>query len=108
MADYEFITLQRHEGVATLTLNRPEKRNAISDAMRTELIHALEAVALVGWRLGGHDEGVASTPPAPEPVLSERVPEVREAVATTPATTVERSDTSIAATKFTIAWVYYS
>ncbi|BEG74881.1 enoyl-CoA hydratase/isomerase family protein [Achromobacter xylosoxidans] len=45
MADYEFITLQRHEGVATLTLNRPEKRNAISDAMRTELIHALEAVA---------------------------------------------------------------
>lgn len=52
-------------------------------------VMALEAVALVlvGWRLGDHDEGVASTPPAPEPVLSERVPEVREAVATTPATT---------------------
>ena len=45
MADYEFITLQSHEGVATLTLNRPDKRNAISDAMRTELIHALETVA---------------------------------------------------------------
>lgn len=31
MADYEFITLQRHEGVATLTLNRPE--NAMRSAM---------------------------------------------------------------------------
>lgn len=45
MADYEFITLQLDGGVATLTLNRPEKRNAISDAMRAELIHALEAVS---------------------------------------------------------------
>ncbi|WP_417224256.1 enoyl-CoA hydratase/isomerase family protein, partial [Achromobacter spanius] len=45
MADYEFIKLQLDGGVATLTLNRPEKRNAISDAMRTELIHALEAVS---------------------------------------------------------------
>ncbi|KNY09331.1 enoyl-CoA hydratase [Achromobacter piechaudii] len=45
MADYEFINLQADGGVATLTLNRPEKRNAISDAMRAELIHALEAVA---------------------------------------------------------------
>lgn len=45
MADYEFIRLQSEQGVATLTLNRPEKRNAISDAMRTELIHALETVA---------------------------------------------------------------
>ncbi|WP_088148594.1 enoyl-CoA hydratase/isomerase family protein [Achromobacter denitrificans] len=45
MSGYEFIKLQSHGGVATLTLNRPEKRNAISDAMRAELIHALEAVA---------------------------------------------------------------
>lgn len=45
MSGYEFITLQSHGGVATLTLNRPEKRNAISDAMRAELIHALEAAA---------------------------------------------------------------
>lgn len=45
MADYEFIKLQSERGVATLTLNRPEKRNAISDPMRGELIHALESVA---------------------------------------------------------------
>lgn len=45
MADYEFIRLQTKERVATLTLNRPEKRNAISDPMRAELIHALETVA---------------------------------------------------------------
>lgn len=39
------IDLQVQSGIATLTLNRPEKRNAISDAMRTELILALEQVA---------------------------------------------------------------
>ncbi|WP_321939704.1 enoyl-CoA hydratase/isomerase family protein [Paraburkholderia sp. J8-2] len=39
------IQLQVAEGIATLTLNRPEKRNAISDAMRSELIEHLESVA---------------------------------------------------------------
>jgi enoyl-CoA hydratase/carnithine racemase len=32
-------------GIATIALNRPEKRNAMSDAMRTEFIAALEKVA---------------------------------------------------------------
>ena len=45
MAEYEFIKLESQGGVATLTLNRPEKRNAISDALRSELIDALERVA---------------------------------------------------------------
>ena len=31
--------------IATITLNRPDKRNAMSDDMRTEFIHALEHVA---------------------------------------------------------------
>ncbi|MCP3024842.1 enoyl-CoA hydratase/isomerase family protein [Cupriavidus basilensis] len=38
------ITLDIDAGIATLTLNRPEKRNAMTDDMRTELIAALERV----------------------------------------------------------------
>jgi enoyl-CoA hydratase/carnithine racemase len=39
------IDLQVQSGVATITFNRPDKRNAMSDAMRTEFIEALERVA---------------------------------------------------------------
>jgi len=39
------IDLQVQNGLATLTLNRPDKRNAMSDDMRTEFIHALEHVS---------------------------------------------------------------
>ncbi|HEU0200543.1 MAG TPA: enoyl-CoA hydratase/isomerase family protein [Burkholderiaceae bacterium] len=42
---YELINLQVRDAIATITFNRPEKRNAMSDAMRTEFIHALESVA---------------------------------------------------------------
>lgn len=38
------IDLQVEGGIATLTFNRPDKRNAMSDDMRTEFIHALEKV----------------------------------------------------------------
>jgi len=41
----KLIELDIVDGVATLWLNRPEKRNAMSDAMRTEFIAALEHVA---------------------------------------------------------------
>ena len=40
-----FIDLQVRDGIATLYLNRPDKRNAMSDEMRTQFIHALEHVA---------------------------------------------------------------
>ncbi|AEG92497.1 enoyl-CoA hydratase/isomerase family protein [Ramlibacter tataouinensis] len=44
--DYSLIQLQVSEGgIATLTLNRPDKRNAMSDEMRGEFIHALERVS---------------------------------------------------------------
>ena len=33
------------DGIATVTLNRPDKRNAMSDAMRAELIGVLEQIA---------------------------------------------------------------
>lgn len=39
------IDLQVQSGIATLTFNRPDKRNAMSDDMRTEFIDALERVA---------------------------------------------------------------
>lgn len=41
----ELIDLQVHAGIATLTLNRPDKRNAMSDDMRSQFIEALEHVA---------------------------------------------------------------
>ncbi|WP_454720099.1 MULTISPECIES: enoyl-CoA hydratase/isomerase family protein [Cupriavidus] len=44
MTDYSFIALETQDGVAVLTLNRPDKRNAITDDMRSELIDALERV----------------------------------------------------------------
>lgn len=40
------IDLQVRDGIAILTLNRPEKRNAFTDAMRAELIAALERVTV--------------------------------------------------------------
>lgn len=39
------IDLQVHGGIATIHLNRPDKRNAMSDDMRTQFIAALERVA---------------------------------------------------------------
>ena len=42
---YQLIDLNVEGGIATLTFNRPDKRNAMSDDMRTEFIHALERVA---------------------------------------------------------------
>src|SRR3954470_11584598 len=41
---YSQIDLKMEGAIAILTLNRPEKRNAMSDAMRTEFIDALERV----------------------------------------------------------------
>ena len=39
------IDLKIDAGIATITFNRPDKRNAITDAMRSEFITALERVA---------------------------------------------------------------
>ncbi|WP_280151849.1 enoyl-CoA hydratase/isomerase family protein [Piscinibacter sp. XHJ-5] len=39
------IDLKVENSIATITLNRPDKRNAMSDAMRTQFIDALEHVA---------------------------------------------------------------
>jgi enoyl-CoA hydratase/carnithine racemase len=41
----DLVLLHAESGIATLTLNRPDKRNAMSDDMRSEFIAALETVA---------------------------------------------------------------
>lgn len=44
MADYQYILVDEPiEQIRRITLNRPEKRNALSNALRTELFAALEA-----------------------------------------------------------------
>ena len=43
--DYRLIELAVTDAVATITLNRPDKRNAMSDAMRAEFADALARVA---------------------------------------------------------------
>jgi methylglutaconyl-CoA hydratase len=45
MAHYEHILVQSANGVKTITLNRPEKRNALTPALIEELIAALEEAA---------------------------------------------------------------
>jgi enoyl-CoA hydratase/carnithine racemase len=42
---YTLIDVQVQSGIATITFNRPDKRNAMSDAMRSEFIDALESIA---------------------------------------------------------------
>jgi enoyl-CoA hydratase/carnithine racemase len=42
---YSLLDFQVRDAIATITFNRPDKRNAMSDAMRSEFIDALESVA---------------------------------------------------------------
>jgi isohexenylglutaconyl-CoA hydratase len=78
MADYANITLARDGAVARLTLNRPDRRNALTHAMMLELEDAFGRVrddphcrALVLRGAGGHFcaggdlEAMADMPPAP-------------------------------------------
>lgn len=43
--EYKLIQMEVVNAIATITFNRPEKRNAMSDDMRSEFIHALEHVS---------------------------------------------------------------
>lgn len=38
---YDFLLVEQHEGVVTLTLNRPERLNALGDTLREELFDAI-------------------------------------------------------------------
>jgi enoyl-CoA hydratase/carnithine racemase len=41
---YDYILLEHNEGIAVLTLNRPEKQNALSQGLLAELREALDAI----------------------------------------------------------------
>lgn len=43
--DYEFLTCDVKDGVALITLNRPDKRNALSTALRREIVAVLNELA---------------------------------------------------------------
>jgi enoyl-CoA hydratase len=43
--DYQFLTCAEQEGIAVITLNRPEKRNALSTPLREEIVCCLEELA---------------------------------------------------------------
>lgn len=43
--EYTLINMEVQSAIATITFNRPDKRNAMSDDMRSEFIHALEHVS---------------------------------------------------------------
>jgi 2-(1,2-epoxy-1,2-dihydrophenyl)acetyl-CoA isomerase len=45
MPDYETLRLTRDDAVATLTMNRPDRRNALNQALDRDLRTALDAVA---------------------------------------------------------------
>ena len=45
MPNFSLIELSIAEGIATIYLNRPDKRNAMSDEMRSEFVHALHEVS---------------------------------------------------------------
>ena len=46
MPDYQYVILEKDlpDGIATLTLNRPERRNALNDLVQDEIGDALEEV----------------------------------------------------------------
>ncbi len=45
MADYAFLKLERRDAVAWLTLNRPERRNALTHGMMLELEDAFAKIS---------------------------------------------------------------
>ena len=46
MSTYETLLVSATDGVATITINRPERRNALSNAVRADLIAAVDALKI--------------------------------------------------------------
>lgn len=45
--DFQYLTLEQHNGIATITLNRPDKRNALSPELVRELYSAFHIVSSI-------------------------------------------------------------
>lgn len=63
MADHQTIRVEQAEGVVTLTLNKPEKMNAMGPAMVGEMIAVLDALPAMGARaliITGEGRGFSS------------------------------------------------
>lgn len=50
--DYQAIQFELTDGIATITLNRPEKMNALNAQMRAEITHAVRDMSLSGASKG--------------------------------------------------------
>ena len=86
MGDFESLKVDRREGVATIWLNRPERRNAMNPEMARELIRVLEALgedgdvrALVLRGSGGHFCSGGDLTPGGEPPTSWNTQTLRSA-----------------------------
>ncbi len=96
--EYQTITLDITDGLAVLTLNRPDKMNALSAQMRAEINHAMraagqEARAVVLTGAGrafctGQDLGDADGVPDLERILRDEYTPMLEAVANCPVPTI--------------------
>ncbi|MBW3630985.1 MAG: hypothetical protein KY464_17060 [Gemmatimonadetes bacterium] len=49
MSAYELLQVERDGAVAIVTIDRPEKRNALSAQVRAELIVVLDALRATTW-----------------------------------------------------------
>ncbi|WP_289294724.1 enoyl-CoA hydratase/isomerase family protein [uncultured Reyranella sp.] len=91
MADYEFLAIERHGAVTTLTLNRPQRRNALTHRMMLELEDAFVGIGqdaqcrvLVLRGAGGHFcaggdlDAMANLPPLPPSGTDPLVPAYRQ------------------------------
>jgi enoyl-CoA hydratase/carnithine racemase len=54
---YQYLSIQHEEPIALVCLNRPEKRNAISDGLIGELRHAFESIPASVRAIVLHAEG---------------------------------------------------
>lgn len=96
--DYQTITLDITDGLAVLTLNRPDKMNALSSQMRAEITHAMrdagnKARAIVITGAGrafctGQDLGDAGGAPDLERILRDEYVPMLNAITNCPVPTI--------------------